>query len=123
MNLHIIFAWLSFIILIALLSLYPLRIYIENHKNISDNTLYSYSFIKKYHKILSLLLFIIILLHGKLAMQRPNIEAILCFCFLILIFITYPLRPKLKKHWLIMHKVLSILLILTTIWHIIASKV
>lgn len=90
-------------------------------------------FFRKYHIMTGLLMIITSFLHGIFAgneitttfkdMQiAPNFFTLnlgtTCFIVLLLLWTTYLLRRKLKKRWIILHRGLTVLLILLTTLHI-----
>ncbi|MDO5793417.1 MAG: hypothetical protein Q4Q00_04380 [Turicibacter sp.] len=118
------FAWIS----IALLIFTALKYITRRSGKYSIN-----SFFRKYHIVAGILMIITGFLHGIFAGNditttfkdvqiaskffTLNLGTI-CFIILLLLWITYLLRRRLKKIWIIFHRRLTILLILLTILHI-----
>ena len=118
------FAWIS----IALLIFTALKYITRISGNHSINR-----FFRKYHIIAGKLMIITGFLHGIFAGNEITTNfkdmqiasgfftlnlGTACFIVTLLLGITYLLRKKLKKRWIIFHRVLTALLILLTVLHV-----
>lgn len=120
--LNITFAWLSLIIIFLLCSLYPLSKLLENKKYVNNDKIIKLkNTLKKLHKPLGVLVILIMFIHGKLSGQRPGIEAILILLLSILLLVSYCLRKKFPKGWMLLHRSLTALLLIVIIIHILLA--
>ena len=118
------FAWISIALLIFTASKYITRRIGKRSIN---------SFFRKYHIKAGILMIITSFLHGIFSGNEitttfkdmqidPNFFTLnlgtICFIILLFLWATYLLRKKLKKRWIILHRGLTILLILLTILHL-----
>lgn len=118
------FAWIS----IALLIFTALKYITRRSVNYSINC-----FFRKYHLIAGILMITTGFLHGIFAgneitttfeeMQIASKFFTLnlgtaCFIVTLLLWLTYLLRRRLKKRWMIFHRGLTVLLILLTVLHV-----
>lgn len=116
--LNITFAWLSLIVIILLCSLYPLSKLLENEKYNNEKIMKYKYYLKNIHKPLGVIVIFIMFIHGKLSGQRPGIEAILILLLSILLLLSYCLRKKFPKGWMIIHRSLTLLLLITIFIHV-----
>lgn len=118
------FAWIS----IALLIFTALKYITRRSVNYSINC-----FFRKYHLIAGILMITTGFLHGIFAgneitttfeeMQIASKFFTLnlgtaCFIVTLILWLTYLLRRRLKKRWMIFHRGLTVLLILLTVLHV-----
>lgn len=117
--LYIIFAWLSLLTVILLLAIFPiskLSEIIQNKKLIKFK-----HFLKKWHKLLAVILISIMIIHGKTAMKRPSIEAIMLLVLMIIFLISYLLKKRFFNTWLYLHRILSVLFMIMLIIHLLKA--
>ena len=118
------FAWVSVILLIFTALKYIIK---RSGKRSVNN------FFKKYHILAGIVMIITSFLHGifagneiKTSFKDIQIASkfftfnlgTICFIVLLLLWISYLLRRRLKKRWIIFHRGLTVLLILLTTLHI-----
>lgn len=75
-------------------------------------------FFSRYHKQIGILVLLVMFLHGKLMGQRPDVLAILCLLFTILLFISNVLHKTNRSLFIFIHKILAIILFVLMILHI-----
>lgn len=120
--LNITFAWLSFTMIILLCSLYPLSKLLESKKNTNHDKIRKLKYyLKKIHRPLGVFVIFIMFIHGKLSGQRPGIEAILILLLSILLLVSYCLRRKFPKGWMILHRILTGFLLIAIFIHILLA--
>ena len=76
-------------------------------------------FFVKHHKLVGVLSIIFMILHGKFAMQRPDIFAILCLVFAVFLLLSHAILKNNKKLFRIVHLFLTFILLSVMILHII----
>lgn len=119
-----ILAWLSAIFTILLALKYITRI--SRHRQL--NRLF-----RKSHKQLGVLMIITGLLHGILAGNKetttlfdmqfmPKLFTVnlgtICFFVTLLLALTYMFRKKLKRRWMFLHRVLTVILLVLLVLHV-----
>lgn len=116
---YIIFAWLSLLIVILLLALFPVsRLAAKKQNKYLRKTK---SLLLQWHKLLGVLLIFVILIHGKTAMKRPGIEANAILLLAIILLVSYLIRKRSPKTWLYTHRFLSVLFILAVLIHLLKA--
>jgi DMSO/TMAO reductase YedYZ heme-binding membrane subunit len=119
-----IFAWLATVFTILLALKYITRI----SRNRKLNRLFS-----KSHKPLGILMLTTGLLHGVLAGNEKTTNLFdmqlmtklftfnlgtVCFLVALLLALTYMFRKKLKKRWMFLHRVLTVILLILLVLHV-----
>lgn len=119
-----IFAWFAVIFTILLAMKYIVRI----SRNRKLNRLFS-----KSHKCFGILMLITGFLHGILAgnEKKTNLYDIqwmssfftlnlgtACFFLAFFLLLTYMFRKKLKKRWMLLHRLLTLILLILIIFHV-----
>lgn len=109
------FGWVSLVLCIVLLAKYLGRI--SNKKTLNQ-------LLRKLHKPLGLAVLAIAALHGILCFVREpheivsHITGIIPWILMLCLALTFYARKNLKSKWLSTHRFLSIVLCITTVFHI-----
>lgn len=114
---------LSILGMVFLSVIYCLRSFCRTRKIGLDHWLAKANrYLRKMHKPLGAAVILMSLAHGILAFRGhdlPTITGKLCFLMLLLLLLTYFLRSQLKKQWITLHRLLTVLLWLLVIGHVV----
>lgn len=121
---NLILAWIPAIFLILLMVIYPLRLYIRYSRQTKINFCFKLnSFLRKIHKELGILTIVLTFLHCRISSQKLGFNTgTICLALLILLACTYFFRKYFKKKWIIFHRYLTVILVITLITHILITK-
>lgn len=121
--LNLFFAWLPAVFIFLLILIYPLRLYIRRKQLLPNNLIFKVNrLLRKVHKELGILAIALTFLHCRISSQKLGINTgTICLVLLILLWGTYLLRKKLKRQWMVSHRCLTFILVLTLIVHILVT--
>lgn len=121
---NLFFAWILMVLIFLLVIIYPLRL-CNRHKRPSSFDLISRTnrFLRKVHKELGIVAIILTFLHCRVSSQKLGINTgTICLLLLLLLWCTYLLRKQLRKQWIILHRLLTVCLVVTLIAHILITR-
>lgn len=102
---------LSAVAMLLLSVIYPLRVCCRNQKGDPNTRIKRMNRqLRKVHKYLGAAVILLAVSHGVLAFQRfgiPEITGVLAFLLLMLAGFTWLFRKRLKKRWLLLHRVFA----------------
>lgn len=121
--LNLFFAWLPAVFIFLLILIYPLRLYIRRKQLLPNNLIFKVNrLLRKVHKELGILAIALTFLHCRISSQKLGINTgSICLVLLILLWGTYLWRKKLKRQWIVSHRCLTFILVLTLIVHILVT--
>lgn len=110
-----ILGWILLFVILALACSYSMLK--KNNNNFKGRSVCL--FFIKHHKLIGILSILFMFLHGKFAMQRPDLFALLSLLFTLFLLLSYVLFKKNRKIFKNVHLFLTYSLIIVMILHII----
>lgn len=122
--LNLFFAWLPSVLILLLSVIYPLRLYIKRKQLPPKNLIFKVNkLLRKVHKKLGVLAIALTFLHCRFSSQKLGINiGTICLVLLILLWCTYIFRKQLKRKWIVLHRLITVSLVLTLIAHILITR-
>lgn len=120
---NLFFAWLPTVCILLLIIIYPLRIYCKSKKLSKKHIIFrTNKCLRKIHKPLGIITIVFTFIHCRFSSQKLGLNiGTICLCFLLVLFVTYIFRKQLKKYWLLLHRLVTVLLIAALILHILLT--
>lgn len=122
--LNLFFAWLPAVLILLLSVIYPLRLYIRRKQLPPNNLIFKVNkLLRKVHKELGVLAIALTFLHCRISSQKLGMNiGTICLVFLIFLWCTYIFRKQLKRKWIVLHRLITVTLVLTLIAHILITR-
>lgn len=122
--LNLFFAWLPSVLILLLSVIYPLRLYIRRKQLPPNNLIFKVNkLLRKVHKELGVLAIALTFLHCRISSQKLGMNiGTICLVFLIFLWCTYIFRKQLKRKWIVLHRLITVTLVLTLIAHILITR-
>lgn len=122
--LNLFFAWLPAVLILLLSVIYPLRLYIRRKQLPPNNLIFKVNkLLRKVHKELGVLAIALTFLHCRISSQKLGMNiGTICLVFLIFLWCTYIFRKQLKRKWIVLHRLITVALVLTLIAHILITR-
>lgn len=122
--LNLFFAWLPAVLILLLSVIYPLRLYIRRKQLPPNNLIFKVNkLLRKVHKKLGVLAIALTFLHCRISSQKLGMNTgTICLVFLIFLWCTYIFRKQLKRKWIVLHRLITVALVLTLIAHILITR-
>lgn len=122
--LNLFFAWLPAVLILLLSVIYPLRLYIRQKQLPPNNLIFKVNkLLSKVHKELGVLAIALTFLHCRISSQKLGMNiGTICLVFLIFLWCTYIFRKQLKRKWIVLHRLITVTLVLTLIAHILITR-
>lgn len=120
---NLFFAWLPAICILLLTIIYPIRIF-YNHKRLLKTSMIfkANKYLRKIHKQLGILTIIFTFIHCRISSQKLGLNiGTICLSFLLILLATYIFRKQLKKYWISIHRLVTVLLIIILVLHILLT--
>lgn len=117
-------AWILMVLILLLVIIYPLRL-CNRYKQLSSFKFFlkANKILRKVHKELGILAIIFTFLHCRISSQKLGINTgTICLLLLMFLWCSYLLRKQLKKQWIILHRFLTVCLVITLIAHILITR-
>ena len=123
--LNLMLAWIAAIMIFLLSVIYPIRKYGQKHKLPQTHLLMKWNrLLRKIHKPLGIALIGVTFLHCRFSSQKLGFSTgTLCLVLTTVLFINYMARKQMKKHWMKIHRGLSLALLILLILHIILTRI
>lgn len=123
-TLNLILAWLPALCVSLLSVIYPLRIICKKRQLPPSNLLCRINgFLRKIHKHLGMLVILFAFIHCRVSSQKLGLNSgTLCLIVLVLLALTYLFRKSLKRSWLLLHRWLTVLLLVVIVLHILITR-
>jgi len=118
---HIFLSWLSATLLLLLASIWPLRKIIAKYKLPKEHPLRNaHQWLRKRHKVLGFGVIGVVLVHCRIAEYTTANSGGIghgMLAILVLLVLSWIIRKPLKRHWLVIHRSLAILLFILGVCH------
>lgn len=115
------FSWGSTVLVLLLSVIYPLRIIKTKYKLAEKHPVSRWNdFLRKAHKKLGILSIVFVWMHCSVSGRSTGVDSgigVFLLILLVLLALSYPLGRLIGSKWMAIHRVLTVILLLGTIFH------
>lgn len=112
-------AYFDALILLGLAGIYPLsRIMVKKHYPDDHKLVKLEAFLRRHHKRFGMLLIVVTIIHAGLT-HELSVLGLIMFGLSLLIGLTYCFKKMMKYHWLTIHRLITVIILILLVGHII----